>query len=170
MTDSFQLIEKTKQVYELLYEACSGIHTNYVRYNSMEDKMIENFVQKLNYSVGDDWLWNYFCFQFSRYTDQKTRMKGRIMVSWVVGPAAFKKYKEAPDEQKYWGKEFQQRLEVKNPLLEPISLPEAKEYKERERNRFKEELRRLLHCKENELFDKKSKTCYLCKNKKECEL
>lgn len=164
------MIQQTKQLYQYLYEVCSGTQIDNFRFSKRDEKMIENFVAKLTYSVGEDWLWNYFCYQFSRYVDLKTRMgKGKVMLNWTIGDKALRKYREATDEEKYWGEEFKNRYNVKNPLLKPLSISINKDYKERERNRFKDEFRRLIHCKENELFDKRSKTCFMCKNKKECD-
>lgn len=164
------MIEKVKQVYEYLYSASSGNRNFTFKPKERDLKMIENFVKTLNPSHGDDWLFNFMCFQFSRYYDLNTRFgKGRIMLGWVIGEKALKKYSNAPNEEKYWGEEFKVKLELKNPLNKPVSCKPNKSYLDRERKRFEVPERQLIHCQEMNLFDSKNKVCMFCKNKELCK-
>jgi len=165
------MIEKVKQVYEYLYSATSGNRNFEFKPKERELKIIENFVKNLGLSHGDDWLFDFMCFQFSRYVDLKTRFgKGRIMLGWVIGDKAFKKYISAPNEEKYWGEAFKTRFELRNPLNKALSCPQGKSHKDRERARFKDLERQLIHCYENGLFSYKNKICMFCKNKELCRV
>lgn len=164
------MIEKVKILYEYLYGVTSGNRNFEFKPREREQKMIENFVKQLTPSHGDDWLYNYMTFQFSRYAEQHTRFgKGKVMLGWVTGQKAFKKYKEAPDEEKYWGEVFRTRFSLQNPLLETLSIQISRSYKDRERIRFQDSERQFIHCNENNLFDNRSKECMFCKNKELCK-
>lgn len=167
------MIEKIKLLYEHLYQISTGNPNFEFKPKERESKIIENFAARLTPSHGEDWLFTYFCFQFGKYANLKTRFgKGQVRVGWVLGPKAYDKYQSASDEEKYWGSNFRDRFNIRNPLLEGVSSEikrEVKDYKDRERNRFKSQIeRQFLHCMELELFDEKNVICKFCKNKKEC--
>lgn len=162
-------IEKVKIMFEYISGVATGNHNFEFNPRDNELKMIENFTIRLTPSHGDEWIFNYMCFQFSRYIDLKTRFgKGKIMIGWVIGQKAFNKYKEAPDEEKYWGEVFKTRFNLRNPLNKPLFIEVGKSYKNRERKRFNVSERQFLHCEEMNLFDEKSKICMFCKNKELC--
>lgn len=161
--------EKLKQIYQYLYETCSGGRFDNFKYSQKDQTLIDKFIKRLNYSIGENWLWDYFCYQFNRYIDLKTRLgTGRIPLSWVVGDKAWNKWQEASEEELFYVNDFKTRFNLKNPVFERVFLLRDNSYKERERNRFKNDERRLVHCKENSLFDRLSKTCFKCKNKVYC--
>ena len=161
--------EQIKTIYQYLYEVSSGNRFDNFKYSQRDQTLIDKFVKRLNYSIGEDWLWEYFCYQFNRYVDLKTRLgQGKVPLSWVIGDKAWMKYKEASEEELYYVNEFKIRFEVKNPVLDKELLVRGNSYKEHERNRFKNVERQFIHCKENSLFDKLSRTCFNCKNKKYC--
>lgn len=161
---------KVKTIYQYLYEKAVGKQFSNFRYSERDQTMIDKFVSKLNYSIGDDWLWNYFCYQFQRYVDLKTRLgKGIVPLSWVIGEKALKRYREATEEELFYINEFKIRYNVKSPLFEPETVKFSDNYRNNERKRFTDLNRRLIHCRENELFDSKNKVCFSCKNKEYCK-
>lgn len=163
-------LEKSKLIYEYLYGVCSGVVYGNFWFMPNEEKMFDNFVKKLNYSIGDDWLWNFFCFQFNHYVDMKTfNGRGKVMVGWVIGDKALQRFRNATEQEMYFTEVFRNRFKVKNPLKVVETLTPDKEYLERERNRFKDSVRQLIHCKEHNLYDSKSKTCFMCINKNDCK-
>lgn len=164
------MISKVNQLYEYFFQISSNNPSFEFRPKLREKKMVESFVKKLNVSQGSDWLFNYFCYQFQRYADKKTRFgKGIVMLGWVIGDKALKRYREASDEEKYWGEKFRLDNNTSNPLINRTPV-DTRSYKQREKKRFYNQLRGLIHCKENDLkYDQKDKVCVFCKNKKECE-
>jgi hypothetical protein len=163
--------DKVIQLYEHFFQITSNNPNFEFRPKIRDKKMIETFVSKLNVSQGPDWLFNYFCYQFQRYADKKTRFgKGIVMLGWVIGDKALKRYSEASDEEKYYGEKFRLDHNISNPLT--IRTPvDTRSYRQREKKRFYNQVRGLIHCKENDLkYDQKDKLCMFCKNKKECEI
>lgn len=131
--------------------------------------MIDNFLEQLTPSHDSDWLFNYFCFQFGRYSTMKTRFDGKIMLGWVIGKKSLKHFKEASDEELYWGEKFRLDFSIKNPLrvTEKINMSS---YLNQERVRFYNTERGLIHCKELELkYTTLNKHCLFCKNKEYCK-
>ena len=169
MTDDLQ--SKVKIIYQYLYEKCSGHRFDNFKYLKNDQTIIDRFIKRLNYSIGDDWIWEYFCYQFNRYVDLNTRIgKGKIPVSWVMGSKAIEKYKNVTEEELFYVNDFKVRFNLKNPVLETVKLSYNGNYKDNERKRFKNVERQFIHCKENNLFDELNKICFSCKNKKYCEL
>lgn len=165
------MIQQVKEIYQYLYEICSGHRFDNFRYSKNDQTIIDRFVAKLNYSIGEDWLWEYFCYQFNRYVDLNTRIgKGKIPVSWVMGQKAIEKYKNVSEEELFYVNEFKIRFDIKNPISKKELIIRDNNYKDMERKRFKNAERQFIHCKENDLFDKLNKICFNCKNKKYCEL
>ena len=160
---------KVIQLYEHFFQVSTNNQNFEFRPKERERKMIDTFVSKLTPSHGEDWLFGYFCYQFSRYIDLKTRFgKGVVMLGWIIGDKALKKYRDASDEEKYWGDQFKTRFNIHNPLIEKQPI-EYKEYKDKERRRFYNSVRGLLHCKENDLYNDKNRHCIFCKNLKDCK-
>lgn len=162
--------QKVISLYEYFFQISSCNPSFEFRPRDRELKMIENFEKKLKISYGSDWLFNYFCYQFSRYSTLKTRFgKGIVMLGWVVGDQALNKYKKASEEERYYGEKFKADYNLSNILEKPLVIRISTEYLDRERKRFYNTERGLLHCTENSLFDKKNSNCMFCKNKQECE-
>jgi len=161
--------QQVRQLYEYFYQLSTGNQNFEFKPKENERKMIDNFIAKLTPSHGEDWLFHYMCYQFSRYCDQKTRFgKGIVFVGWIFGPAALERYKNATDEEKYWGEQFKERFLAKNPLIKPLSIKIDISYKNRERTRFKQLERQFLHCSEMNLFEERNKICMFCKSKELC--
>jgi hypothetical protein len=160
--------EKVKVVYEYLFKKISGGKSSKFRYSEREEVMIDNFCSRLTMSHGDDWIWNYMCYQFCRYDELDTKVgKGKVMLGWVVGKKAFDKYLNASEEEKFYGEEIKRKYDLRNPI-KILGTLDTLEYKERERKRFYGTERGLVHCVENELYSKISRLCMFCKFNKYC--
>ena len=163
--------ESVIKLYEYLCGISSGNQNFEFNPSEKDNKMLDNFVSKLSESHGDDWLFNYMCYQFSRYIGQETRFgKGKIFLGWVLGDKAINKYKLATDEEKYYGEKFKTDYQVKDIFKVTASVEISKEYLDRERSRFYHTDRGLFHCMENKLWDSKSKWCITCKYKHFCNV
>jgi len=159
------------ELYEYFCQNVSGNQFFEFQPRVNEIKMMKVFVDSLSPSHGEDWLFNYFCFQFHRYTDKKTRFgQGVIYLNWVIGQKAILKFKEASSEELYYMEQFKSSFNLVNILLKPQSIENGKDYKDRERRRFYNTTRGLLHCKENSLYSQKNKNCITCKNKTDCKI
>jgi len=163
--------EKVITLYEYLYGISSGNQNFEYHPTERETKIIDNFIEKLTPSHGEEWLFDFLCYQFSRYIDQNTRYgKGKIMIGWVLGDKAIQKFKEASEEERYYGEQFKVNFNVQNPIKQPIETVEiSKDYKNRERSRFYGTERGLIHCNENSLYEELNKFCMTCKFKGYCK-
>ncbi len=154
-------------LYEYIYGEFSGNKDFILKMTSRNNKIIENFVSSLPSNYGDNWLFNFFCFQFSKYYDKKTRFGvGKIMLNWILSVKAVKYFNDAPDEEKYWGEVFKSKFKLVNPLLKRGVFD--KSYLDLERKRFYNTDLGLLHCIDLGLYDKMNKNCIFCKNRKIC--
>ena len=160
--------EKVKYLYQYFYQLTSKNKKFQFIPREREQKMIDNFLEKLTLSHDSDWLFNYFCFQFGRYSTMKTRFDGKIMLGWVIGKKSLQHFRDASSEELYWGEKFRLDFAVKNPLksIEKINLSN---YSNQERERFYNTERGLIHCKELNLFQAINKFCMFCKNKEYCK-
>jgi len=161
--------ESIVTVFEYITSKVRGDVDFSLRRSDRIDTMIDKFLSSLTPSYGEEWLFDFMCFQFSRYLDKKTRFNGKIMINWVIGKAALKVWREASDKHLYWGEELKQRFHLVNPISRSIEL-KTQEFRERERTRFLDLDERFLRCSELQLYDKGSETCLFCNNKKYCKI
>lgn len=162
-------INKTITLFELFYQVVSGNREFEYRPKDRDRKMIENFIKSLSISHDSDWLYDYFAFQFQRYSTMKTRFgKGKIMLGWIIGQKSLKYYRDASDEEKYWGEQFKEIHNIKNPFKEEIQKVDFSAINDQERVRFYNTEKGLVHCTELRLFNSLNKFCKFCKNKEYC--
>lgn len=156
-------------LFEYLYGKCIGDNHYEYEPTARSLKIIDNFVNKLPISCGEDWLFNFMCFGFSKFVNLSTRAgKNKVYLGWIIGLKALKKYREASEEELYYSEKFQMEYLILNILTKNISPVNSLSYKNRERNRFFGTDRGFIHCKENELFEHKNKYCIGCKFRKYC--
>lgn len=162
--------DKVIILYEYFYRQVSGNLKYKFKPKDQDHRMIDKYLTNLTDSHGNEYLYEYFCYQFSRYADLETRFgKGKVMLSWIIGEAALKKWREASPEERYWGDQLKLTYHLTNPFptkIEPLNISQNKE---RERRRFYSTDRGLIHCTENNLWDAKSKYCIFCKYKNYCK-
>lgn len=138
-----------------------------------DNKYIENFLSSLQKEyqdgIGEEWLFEYLSFQFNKYSEAETKMN--VQLHWIYGKKALEKWKNRNLEHyQYFNDLFRKRYNIKR--VDIISLDKhllSKDYKSKERNRFLDRNRKLLHCRELLLYDENSADCMICKNKKYCE-
>ena len=162
--------EKIGKLYEFFYVLVSGNRFYEFNPTEVQKKTIQNFIVMLPIGVGDEWLFEYFCFSFAKRETQKTRFgKGKVMLNWVVGKKSLRTYMEATEEEKYWGEEFRLRHKLTNPLFTYTKIIPSSDYKNKERLRFYNTDAGLLHCLEMNLFEENNKNCLFCINRKFCK-
>ena len=159
--------DKVISVYSYLLKKTMGqVHPKFTK---NQEKMLDKFLSGLTQSHGDDWLWNYMCYQFSRYEEvDKETLKDRSVLGWVIGPKAIERYKNLTKQHQYYVDDFIVRHELKNFLKEKREALDASDHYQRERKRFYGTERGLVHCKENDLYDKDATQCKFCKFKAYC--
>jgi hypothetical protein len=162
--------DKVILLYEYFFQVITGNPFFEYKPKGRDNRMIDKYLLNMTESYGDEYLFEYFCYQFNRYSDKMTRFgKGVIMLSWIIGDAALLKWKNATPDERFYGDKLKTDFGLKNPLIktqEPLNLFPNKE---RERQRFLGTDQGLIHCKQNDLWDPKSKYCMFCKYKKWCE-
>lgn len=166
------------ELYELFYRDFTGNSRYKFNYNKQNLSLVNKFVESLDHRYGDDWLFEYFGFQFQIRSTQETKIdfmfgKVKIMLSWIIGPKALNNYLKSSDGQKFYGRDYIRKKGIKNPRKVDQYLSfensEMKDYFNRERRRFINTDLGLVHCKDLKLsYDIKSKYCLICKHKKIC--
>lgn len=161
-------VDKTIILFEYFYQVVSGNKVFEFEPKERDMKMIKNFIKSLSVSHDSNWLYDYFAFQFQRYNTMKTRFgKGKVMLGWIIGPKSLKYYRECSEEEKYWGEQFKLDKDLKNPLVERSKV-DLFSHLDKERLRWYGTDRGLIHCKDMNLADHKSKYCKMCKNNRYC--
>jgi hypothetical protein len=123
----------------------------------------------LSESHGEEWLFDFMCFGFHRFVDLKTRFgKGIVKLDWVIGKKPVERFNHASREQLHHSEMFRLEYGIKNVIRQHIKLGTADDYRNRERRRFYNTERGLLHCVENQLYEPSNKNCVTCKNRSEC--
>lgn len=109
--------------YEYFFQEISGNRGFTFNIKDSQKSLIDNFVKMIPETAGEDWLFDFFLYQFSRYYDKKTRFgTGIVMLNWVIGKKALQEYKNRTEQQLHFVNEFRVRYELK-----PFKEVESKE-------------------------------------------
>ena len=108
----FDLVSK---YYEMFFSEVSGNRSFTFAPKDIQRKTINNFIKYIPETAGEDWLFDYFTFQFSRYFDKKTRFGvGIVMLNWVVSKKALEEYRNRTDQQIYFAELFKTKYRIIN--------------------------------------------------------
>lgn len=151
--------EKVSIMYEYFFCEVSGRKNFSFNPKATQKKMVENFIKSRKDEIGDEWLYEYFLFQFSRYYDKNTRFgKGVVQLGWVIGKKAIQEWLKKSPEQLYYVNQFRRKYTLKSPLKKEIKYSINEDYLNTVRKRGN-----LIHCLENEAYSKMNKYCMKCK-------
>jgi len=158
-------------------------HQQVVKFSVLEEKSIENFLvflkkKNLIGSIGANWLFDFFSFQFNYWEGKNYQQVGRskiLRITWIIGEKAYLRWENRKDNYKYFvRKYFLQKYKISFSEFR-IFLGDAKE---KEFDFFREEyikktylntLEGFLYCLDNTtLYTNKSKTCLKCLYNKRC--
>lgn len=166
--------EKTiYEFYTYFYEKISGQQDYLFKPRRQERVCIENFFKRVEDLFGEEALFDYLCFGFSKYEGLETNQgKNNIPCSWVFGQKTFKSYQERDHEKSaYWVEIMKKNYRIKKSDLikGEVARVDIKELNSKERKRFVGDIdRQLIHCIENFLYDKNSADCIICTKKLIC--
>ena len=140
-------------------------------FTEKEEKSIQSFqnLLKKEYgeSIGEEWLFEYLSFHFNKFLSAETKMS--LQLNWIYGKKGLENYRNRNKEAEYFDSVFRQNQNIrKSALIQQEQITLSKEHKERERQRFSDMDKRLLHCYELNLFEDESKICTFCKNRDYC--
>lgn len=128
--------------------------------------MINNFLSTLQGNRGEEWIFNFLLFQFSRYDGKKTRFgENVVQLNWVLGAKALEAWTDS-DFKYYHASQLAKKYDIHIPRKK--IRQDSKQYYESQRRLFYETERGLLHCTELYLYDQTSKFCKLCMYKSDC--
>lgn len=135
-------------------------------------KIVENFLKIVPSGAGDEWLFDYFLFHFSRRYSQKTRFGSKIMMpGWLFGKKALEDYRNCSDNERYYYRDvFAKEHNLSSNVSIKIDADSVESWREIERSRFADFSRRYIHCEELLLYSKNSKICLECLNKQICSM
>lgn len=141
-------------------------------FSDRDEQYINKFISILQKEyqdrIGEEWLFNYLSFQFNKYSSAETKMN--LQLHWIYGRKALESYRERNEHSDYFDGLFIEKYNIrKRDVIKEEKQNISKEYRSRERKRFSDLTRRLLHCLELSLFDENSIDCMICKNKNKCK-
>lgn len=163
------MYELVRNTYEYFFSIVSGYGSYEIKETKRNKTLIDNFVKLLPEETGEDWMFNYFAFQFFRYYDKKTRFgKGKVQLNWTIGKNAYEAWQEMSEEQRYLVDEFLEKLKIENPR-EAEQKPISSSFYENEKNRFLNTELGRINCDTFDLkYNSKSKVCEKCSFKNMC--
>lgn len=174
-----EIIESTTFLFEYFFKKMTGWQKYKFSPSDNQKKQIESFIKLLHkkyslFSVGPDFLIDYFTFQFNYWSQLDTRFDNKVMFNWVVGKKAIERWDDKHKSWSYFLTDFIKDKGIDREVLfnkiakkTDISLMETSEV---ERRRFYNTDRGLLHCIETTpLYNSRSKLCILCKHKNDCK-
>lgn len=137
-------------------------------------KLISNFIFKLNNpSLGDNWLFDYFAFQFEYWSNIEYKKIKTVVLSFIIGKKALERYNNRPENWKYFTDIFIGRfgLNIKDICGDSFHKKDFYEIsvsEELDKKRFIGE-DRLYHClSHTTLYNIRSRECVLCPFSKQC--
>lgn len=167
-------------LYEYYYQQ-SSLNTSFqFKPKEKDQNLIEKFLSILSATyviegLGLDFFSDYFQFQLRYWDGKKTRFgEGVIMLSWIIGDKAIKRWEKAKDEHIRWQnhlyiqnsgvRSHQKDIKVDNSFLINFN-----EIEERDKKMFLNTKKGLTWCLLNTtLFNHKSPTCLLCESQMQC--
>lgn len=159
------------EMYSNIYRKING---KLPKVSGAQMKSIENFSMQINseFKTYEGWWFEYLCFHFEYFCEKDTQFgKGKIIPNWIFGKTAYTRWKNRDDEfWMHWVDKFIDKYNISRPKnIIGLNLEDINFYKNQERRRFFNSERGLIHCMENDFYDKESTTCRLCKFKKFCD-
>lgn len=163
-----KLKEYISETYEYLFQRTSGNPMFKFNLTQSTSKNLENFLNRMPEGAGEEWVFDFLLFQFSRYHDKKTKMgKGIVPFSWLVGKKAFDTWNNRTEQQVWYSHKFKLDYRIKKEVDYEINL--SNDYKDSIRKRFLNTDRGFVFCKENFLKrEKGNRYCLKCKFKNIC--
>lgn len=142
-----------------------------------EEKTVNNFIKALQKrydlpSIGPNFLFRYFTFGFQYYSTLEMRWGKWIMLSWIIGTKAFKRWEEKRENWLYWCEQF---LQEKNIKFDEIAQRETNEIKinqwvEFEKSRYFNTDEGFSNCiNQTTLYDSQSLSCMRCGFRTKCK-
>jgi len=183
------LEQKVISIFEYYLTIISGQPDFKVKLHSREEVAVKNFCKFLfdkygKFSIGPNWWFEYFTFQFEHWRDKQTRLgKGMAQISWVIGKKAFDRWMNKSEDYWYFCTEGLLKFNPQIKRSEIIEIYEnsllnsnKRDFKiisiieEIEKKRFHNTDQGFTHCMTaSTLFHHRSKLCILCKHKSSCK-
>lgn len=157
------MLDLVKEVFNNVYFQIYGME--YLFKNERVEKLLNDFLDKVNTNIGEGWLLEFVVFQFSYYDGMKTRFD-RIYLNWIFGEKAIDRWNNRTEQQVYFADEFKKKLGIKKEF-ESINI---RDYIESEKLRFEDIYQRLIHCDELSLFIDDSDICKCCLFYQKCKI
>lgn len=129
-------------------------------------------------SVGSNYLYSYFLFQYNCRSEQETRFgKGVVMLNWILGKKSFQQWLDRKGTVMFYEHQFCSKYNVSYIEYKSIYFDEVgydrvsvSENEELEKRRFFSTDSGFLNCIESTtLYNHRSKWCLTCKYKVDCK-
>lgn len=176
-------VEDVKKFYEYFYFKKYGGKKYIYPTTSKDEKLIENFLSTLDKeyrldSLGYNFLWKYFVFQFTYWDELTLQQVSKIQPNFILGKQAFYRYRDRDSEYDWQitNSKFITKYKVnESALIKIVEKPtsQVKQISITDRVFRAQHLNTeygLAHCLEyTTLYDKRDISCLACKFKKECK-
>lgn len=142
-----------------------------------EKKVTEHFIQILQKqyslsSIGPNFLFQYFTFQFQYYSTLKMRWGKWIMLPWIIGEKAFKRWEKKKENWWYWCEKFLQEKNVKFDEIvhREINGVTLNQWEELEKGKYFNTDKGLVNClNHTTLYNSHSLFCMRCQFRRKCK-
>jgi hypothetical protein len=166
------VIDEFLKYYEGIYRNATNMNIDVFR-NPKNRKLVSNLLERLNNlypSIDGKFLFDFIILQFNHYENFiLARGKNRLQLSWLVGDKAIERWKNKSENWNYFNREFCKKYRIKAPEKKyQVNEEGRKEFRSRERKRFYNTERGLIHCMELELFESLNSQCLECNYKNIC--
>lgn len=141
--------------------------------------MLQSFVNRIHkeygpHSVGVRFLTDYLCYQYLRWFEKHdTRFGKTVMLNWLIGPKAIERWIAKSEGWSYIVRQkitTPYKIVAENSLFDVNKSTDLHQYEEDIKERFRNDKNRIGHCVQNTtLFNRKSKWCITCNDRKECK-
>lgn len=170
------LIEKS---YEVFYSKLTSADS-YKYTPSQKDQILTlNFIEIINnrygiHSVGLNFIFDYFVFQFDYWVNLDTMFGKKIPLSWFIGKKAFQRWLERPERDLFHAYQTASSHNLYKGLISPeqgtLNVQKLDEHEENEKGRFYNEPEGFVNCAETTtLYNHRSSSCMTCKWRLDCK-
>lgn len=136
------------------------------------NKVSQQFLTKLYKSfskteVGSNFIWSFLSFNMNEVYGRKTQFGNLIMINWLLSEKSIERWFNKPEMADYFTSQFLELFKISTPIFQKERV-DIEDIEEVERERFLNTDQGFYHCKSFASYNRYSKSCQICKNKKLC--
>ena len=158
------------ELFEYFY---SNLYNKNFEFNPSKGQLttIQKFIDKFNNpSIGKEWLFKYYAFQFSYWMELKYRKYNGVHISYILGKKAIERFNNRNENWEYFTDEFISNYKLLITKFYKRDFSKLPVLEEIEKNKYLDSNERLANClAHTTLYNIKSRICVLCSKSKSCK-